>query len=139
MATAPRPGSLTRKRSKRSGFRVTIGQDVYTLRTADIGPQDDFLVRRVTGGTPLSAFLTGTSFGLDSVAVIVWMARRKAGEKRLSFQRVLEEMPSFEEIDELTENDEFELEQLEDLDADGQAVVDVEGEVVTDPLRSAGT
>lgn len=138
MATAPRPGSMTRKRSKRAGFRVTIGTDVWTLRTADIGPGDDFMVRRITG-RPLSQYLTSDTFGLDSVAIIVWIARRKQGETKLTFQRVLDEMPSFEEIDELTENDEFELEQLEDLDADrGDAAVDVE-EVAGDPLPSAGT
>lgn len=136
MATAPTPGQL-RKRAKRSGFRVTIGTETWVLRTADIGPGDDFLVRRQTG-VPLSQYLTADSFGLDSVAVIVWMARRKNGEKRLTFARVLEEFPNFEEIDELTENDEFELEQLEDVDDDPGPVIDVD-EVVPDPLPSAGT
>lgn len=142
-ARAPKPGTTAnsnlakaRKKAKRSGFRVTIGLDVWTLHTADIGPGDDFLVRRQTG-VPLSVFLTSDSFGLDSVAVIVWTARRKAGEKRLTFQRVLEEMPSFAEIDELTENDEFLLERLEDDDEETEAVdvIDVE-EVVPDPLSS---
>jgi hypothetical protein len=140
MATAPRPGSITRKRSKRAGFRVTIGPDVHVLRTADLGPGDDHMVRRITG-RPLSQYLTADTFGLDSVAVIIWMARRKAGEKRLTLQRVMDEMPSFEEIDELTENDEFELEQLEDLDELPPGdVLDLDGEeVAPDPLGSAGT
>lgn len=141
---APRPGTTpnsVRKKAKRSGFRVTIGDAVYELRSADIGPGDDMLVRRITG-YPLSQFLTAGTFGLDSAAVIVWMARRKAGERKLSLQKVLDEMPSFEELDELAENDEFEVEPIADFD-DAPSSVDVlelEGEeIVADPLPSAGT
>lgn len=141
---APKPGSTpnaVRKKSKRAGFRVTIGDAVYELRTADLGPGDDMMVRKITG-YPLSQFLTAGTFGLDSIAVIVWMARRKRGEKKLTLDRVYAEFPSFEEIDELTENDEFEIEQIEDFDADAQAaaVLELEGEeVVPDPLGSAAT
>jgi hypothetical protein len=139
---APRPGTTpssngvaARKRAKRTGFKVTIGDEVDVLYTADIGPNDDFLCRKQTGGIPLSQFLTAESFGLDSIGVIRWTARRKAGDKRLTLQRVLDEMPSFEEIERLNEEDRFKLERLEEVDDD---VIDVDSEVLPDPLPSGG-
>lgn len=138
MARAPRPGTAGR-RPKRSGFRVRIRDETWTLRSSDIGAGDDFMVRRQLG-RPLSQFLTGDGFGLDSVAVIVWMARRKAGETRLTWQRVLDEMPTFEEFDELTENDEFDLDVVDDLDKlPAGDVLELESEENSDdPLPSAG-
>ena len=138
---APRPGTTPssngvaqRNRAKRTGFKVTIGDDVDVLHTADIGPNDDFLTRKQTGGIPLSQFLTADGFGLDSIAVIRWTARRKAGEKRLTLQRVLDEMPSFEEIEQLDAEGRFKLERLEEVDDD---VIDID-EVAPDPLPSGG-
>lgn len=137
---APRPGTTpssngvaTRTRAKRTGFKVTIGDDVWILHTADIGPGDDFVTRRQTNGIPLSQFLTADGFGLDSVAVIIWTARRKAGEKRLTLDRVMEEMPSFEEIERLSEEDRFLLERLEEVE-EVDNVIDVDA--LPDPLPS---
>ena len=144
MGLAARPGTTpARVRPKRRGWRVTIRDDVWELNSSDVGAEDDFLVRRQTHGTPLSAFTGGgAEFGLDTVAVIVWMARRKAGEKRLNLQRVFDELPNKAEFDELAETDEFSLDRLEDLDdeRDEPGVLDTEdGGASPDPLPSAAS
>ena len=136
MGLAARPGTTPAQvRPKRRGWRVTIRDEQWDLNSADIGAEDDFLVRRQTHGTPLSVFLGGGDFGLDTVGVIVWMARRKAGEKRLNLQRVFEELPNKAEFDELAENEEFSIERLEDLDDERD--VDDDEEVDPHPLPSA--
>lgn len=142
MARAARPGTRpgsNRTRRGTKGWRLQIGDEEWKLYTSDIGPEDDFLVRRATNGVPLSKFLTDETFGLDSAGVVQWMARRKAGEKRLTLQRVLEEMPSYEEIAELADRDEFILEEFDDAEYDVDEVLDdpVDGEVLPDPLSSA--
>lgn len=139
---APRPGTTSNSptnRPKRRGWRVTIRDQYWDLNFADLGAEDDYLVRRQVG-VPLSVFLGGGDFGIDTIAVIVWMSRRKAGEKRLNLQRVFDELPTKAEFDELAENDEFSLDRLEDIDDDepDPGVIDVAGEeVLPDPLPSA--
>ncbi len=48
-------------------------------------------------------------------------------------------MPTFEEFDELTENDEFDLDVIDDIDAPAGDVLELESEENSDdPLPSAG-
>jgi hypothetical protein len=83
----------------------------YTLTEDNIGPGDDLICRAqtakflqengvdaegytVTGLMASLAEQNGARVGTDVVAVFVWMARRKAGERGLSFAQALDEMGS---------------------------------------------
>lgn len=115
MATAPTPGHSSRKKARRQGFRVTIGDTVHELLLRDIGPGDEGLVRQTTG-RPLTAYLNADGYGLDSFAVIVWMARRKAGERKLRLDQVFDEFPDYATLNEMTEDGTFEFDVVEDTD-----------------------
>ena len=97
MATAPRPGATRKATAKRTGLVITIGGESHTLHMADLGPEDDMAARRQTG-MPISSFIGDDIFGSDSILVLWWMARRKAGERRLAFSKVLREFPTFEAL-----------------------------------------
>lgn len=125
MATAPRPGAARKAaekaKAKRRALVITIGDESHTLHMADLGPEDDLAARRQTG-MPISSFIGEDLFGTDSVLVLWWMARRKSGERRLAFSKVLESFPTFEALNDAGIN----VEAIEDDD---------EGD--SDPLPSA--
>lgn len=140
MGLAPRPGTTpnanARKKPKRSGFRIRIYNDVWELHLRDIGPGDEGLVRQTTG-RPFSSYLSEQ--GLDSMGVILWMARRKAGEKKLTLAKVFEQIPNYYDLADMTENDEFDFEPVEDFDGEeAEEIIDIDSEEVsTHPLPSA--
>lgn len=135
MANAPKPG---KKSAKRKGFRVTLYGQVNELHMRDVGPSDTGLVRQTTGRS-LNSYLS--DMDIDSVGVINWLARRKAGEKKLTLAKVFETFPSYDEFNELMEDDpeNNNFERLEDDDEDEvQDVIDGESvEVETHPLPPA--
>lgn len=133
MATAARPGTTPGHHTGRremAGYRVVIGDDVYKLYKADISTEDHFRVRRETGRA-FQSFLS--DFDIDTVAMFVWLARIKAGEKRLSWVKVLQQLPSDAEFQQLAEEDLFDFDVVDDLDTDG------EEDVSADPLPSDGS
>ena len=89
----PRPGSTPNtpavkareERRRRVALVEMMDGDVYQLHLADMGPTDDLICRRSTG-FPFQEFLDRWS--ALSILVIVWFARRKAGESDLTFNKV---------------------------------------------------
>jgi hypothetical protein len=130
MADAPTPGH-TSKRAKRKGFRVTLYGERHELHLRDVGPGDAGLVRQTTG-RPLNTYLN--DYDLDSMAVILWLARRKAGERKLTLAKVFDTFPNWEELNEMMEDGRADFEVLEDLDDED----DVD-EVEPHPLSSAAS
>lgn len=122
MALAPVPGVGKRQAAERSGMRITLGGQTYTLHIADLGPQDDLVARKETG-LPVTPFFAEDRFGMDSLLIVYWMARRKSGEANLRFQQVLDEFPSYASIS----DSDFKLEALE-------TVPEESGEDGADPL-----
>lgn len=108
MALAPVPGVGKRQSVERSGMRITLGSRTVTLHLADLGPADDLVARKETG-LPVTPFFAEDRFGMDSLLIVFWMARRKSGEPNLRFQAVLDEFPSYNSISESG----FNLEALE--------------------------
>lgn len=87
----------------------------YTLRPGQITGEDFRAYRKVTGQNLPIFTATETEVGLDVLAAMVWIARRQAGERKLSYLDVekvltLDALQSLEvEIDDDTV-DEGELE-----------------------------
>lgn len=137
MATAARPGTRPpgvdheppegRKRKPRPGFLVKIWGEDFKLRMGDMGAEDRNLVRNQTGRS-WGSYIEETD--LDSVAVIWWQARRKAGERKLMWRQAAKEFPSPDEIEDM--GDDFDFDWYDDLDAE------LVEEDHADPLRSGG-
>lgn len=113
MANAPRPGRArqeeARRQAERVAIRITLNGESYTLHIGDLGPQDDLVARKQVG-LPVTPFFAEDRFGMDSLLIIYWMARRKSGESTLQFQAVLDEYPTYESVT----NAGFQIEALED-------------------------
>lgn len=123
MSLAPVPGVGKKAAAERTGMRITLGGRTLTLHTADLGPQDDLVARKETG-LPVTPFFAEDRFGMDSLLIVWWMARRKnGGEPNLRFQQVLDEYPSYEAIT----ASEFSIESLE-------VAPETEEEIEDDPL-----
>lgn len=130
MAKAPKPGAARKAeemtKARRRALVITLNGASHTLHMADLGPEDDLAARRQTG-MPISSFIGDDIFGADSMLVLWWMARRKAGERRLAFSKVLAQFPTFESINDADPS----VEAVEDDDV-------IEAEVAADPLGSGG-
>lgn len=124
MALAPVPGVGKRQTAERSGMRITLGGRTVTLHLADLGPQDDLVARKETG-LPVTPYFAEDRFGMDSLLIVYWMARRKNGEPNLRFQHVLDEFPTYNSINESG----FSIEALEELSEE-----DAKEEADSDPL-----
>ena len=118
MAHAPTPGKAA---AKRVALKITVNGDERVLHLADLGPNDDLLARKETG-LPVSQFVTEDSFGLDSLAILWWVARRKNGEPRLKFREVLKTFPTMAEAADAVDIEE---------------IIDGDDEVDEGPLSSA--
>ena len=70
----------------------------YRLRSDELGPADDLVCRQQTG-FPTSHFLE--NFSGDTLLVVIWLARRKAGEANLPFQKILARYPSNKDLEAL--------------------------------------
>lgn len=124
MGLAPTPGVGRRQAVERTGVRITIGGESWILHTSDLGPQDDLMARKETG-LPVTPFFGEDRFGMDSLLVMLWVARRKAGEQNLRFQQVIDQYPTYESINAAG----LEVEAIEDVQ---------DAEVDADPLVSDG-
>lgn len=93
---APRPGAGRRIEEADAGSKIlelTIKDETYRLGIGTITMADRTLVRKSLG-LPLESFLDGESFGLDSLFVIWWLARRHSGEFNLSYQEAAAQFPT---------------------------------------------
>lgn len=124
MATAPTPGAS----SKRAGLRITMDGDSRDLFLADLGPADDLRARKECG-LPVSQFMSEERFGLDSLAILWWTARRKTGEPKLKFSEVVKEFPNQEDLAAMLDDERFSIEEIG---------ADEPTEDGADPLPSAG-
>lgn len=97
MATAPKPGTTKKNETKRAGVRITISGNTWVLHMADLGPNDDLVARKETG-LPVTPFFEEDRFGMDSLLIMYWMARRKSGENNLRYATVVEEFPTYQSV-----------------------------------------
>lgn len=97
MATAPTPGQTRKDEIKRAGVRIKINENEYVLHMADLGPNDDLIARKETG-LPVTPFFEEERFGMDSLMMMYWMARRKSGEPKLRYAQVIEEFPTYQSV-----------------------------------------
>lgn len=77
------------------GTVITVKVDgvPYTLHTADLGPLDTLAVRQAAGMSLRQVLANAQADpDIDVLAVIVWLARRHAGEPALSFADAVEEL-----------------------------------------------
>lgn len=113
MVKAPTPGRArqqeVRRQAERVAIRITLKGSTYTLHVGDLGPQDDLVARKQVG-LPVTPFFAEDRFGMDSLLIIYWMARRKNGEPNLLFQSILDEYPTYESVTDAG----FKIEALED-------------------------
>lgn len=117
MANAPSPGAAKKRKASRTYARVTVQVDgvpvVAEVRPQDYGAKDELIVRMATkrplneafpekGGLGYELSLQGclsqlrdhSTVGLDSLAVIWWYGRRKAGEQVTLGHAFFNEFPS---------------------------------------------
>ena len=93
---APRPGVGRRMEEADAGSKIlelTVKGETYRLGIGTISMADRTLVRKSLG-LPLESFLDGESFGLDSLFVIWWLARRHSGEHNLSHHEAEAQFPA---------------------------------------------
>lgn len=90
-------------------LRIKFAGKTYDLDPSKLGPGDDLICRQQVG-FPLQGFLTQEVFGADSLLVLVWTCRRKAGEPNLTFAEVLAEYPTYESLNDAG----FDIESIDD-------------------------
>lgn len=106
MAKAPRPGVSRREEevdvSKRVlAIKLAWDEDAtYRIAVGNV-PMDHRLAVRKQTGIPFDQFLGGPdAIGTDSIAVMVWLAKRLGGKPSLSWQQFCRSWPdSFGEGD----------------------------------------
>lgn len=115
MAKAPRPGASQRKAAREDDQRIltiTItrpietddGRMIPTSHTlaAGILPLRERVICRKATGLPVEAFTEGQdTMGMDSIAVLWWLARRMHGEATLTFDRAAQQWPDDLRVDEI--------------------------------------
>ncbi len=97
---AKRPKPRPAKRTKNAPV-VTLKVDdtEYVLRLDEISAADVMLCRRTTGRSLQSLMRAADEDpDVDVIAVLVWLARRQAGESKLAFDDVLAEITYQAEI-----------------------------------------
>lgn len=121
---APRPGttpSTTQDDDVALGFQIEMNGETLVLNFADIGAVDDEIFESQTKKT-----LTDVLNKLDhppNLAALVWFARRKRGERKLTYREVLKRFPGRVELGEMFTDGRFDIdvitsEEPEDSDAD---------------------
>jgi len=78
-------------------LRITVGGRAYELDVMQLGPGDDRITRAETG-LPVSSIIESSTFGADSLLMLFWLARRKAGETALRYTTVEAAYPTFAAI-----------------------------------------
>lgn len=103
MPKAPRPSTPADPNDDdRAGvveLHDVVDDVTWRVDLDELGPADDLICRKATG-FPVSAFLNTSSTGIsaDLVVVLVWLARRKAGEPRLLFHTVAAQYGNLRQI-----------------------------------------
>lgn len=113
MARAPRPGT-TGNRSATNGqvdettYEIVVRGEAVRLPLDMLTVRDESLIRRETRKAlgekrSLSGVVTEMqsedTAGLDAVALLWWLARRKSGEDDLTLSEVLDEFPTFADME----------------------------------------
>lgn len=129
MATAPTPGVGRRADAAAAAKRVLVLKlawtgETYRLAVNNVPLDHRMAVRRATG-LSLTAFIGGEdAIDVDSIAVLVWVARRVRGEASLGWKQFQRTWP-----DQIDEGD------IEVWAEDPQGrKVDEDGNVVTDDV-----
>lgn len=104
MTTAPARPSLQRVHTRTSeenrtamlerGVRFAVGEQVYAVRLGDLSALDSLAFRKEVG-IPFAQALSlaeADEFDVDLLAALMWMARRVAGERDLTFNEVASEV-----------------------------------------------
>jgi hypothetical protein len=100
---APRPGVTKRANERAAASQVmslTIRDETYRLGIGAISMAERSMVRKALD-LPLESFLNVDRFGLDSLFVIWWLARRASGEPNLSFAEANAQFPTDLEASEI--------------------------------------
>lgn len=95
MAKAPSPGVGKRADEAKAAkvvHKLRVGGETRTIALANVPLKERLIVRKATG-LPLEAFLTGDTFGIDSLMIVWWLAGRAAGDPFLTLEKVQEEWP----------------------------------------------
>lgn len=136
MATAPRPGAARKNAAKRKYLKIAVtpadgGDPVEAIvRPQDYGPRDETIVRMATrkpyndafpekGGLGFELSLQGliaqmtdgATVGMDTIGVLWWFGRYKAGDPVALGQALFVELPSMDEFGERVS--------IEEVDPDG--------------------
>lgn len=96
MAKAPVPGVGKRSdeaKAAKAVHKLRVGDETRTIALANVPLKERLIVRKATG-LPLEAFLTGDTFGIDSLMIVWWLAGRAAGDPLLTLDRVQAEWPA---------------------------------------------
>ncbi len=100
MATAPKPGARKKAEAQRVALKITLNGESRQLHMSDLGPAGDRVSRAQTG-FPVMPYFNGERFGSDSILVLWWMARRKAGEPDLRYDEVEKEFPTYADLEDV--------------------------------------
>lgn len=122
MARAPNPKTLATADSTDDAIVISVRGEVGRLVQGDLGARDDSLVRRECKAANLGRIsligalreLDEESMGLDSICILWWLARRKAGDTTMSLDEALDRFPSFKEMNDNPDLITFEKEVAEE-------------------------
>lgn len=90
MAKAPRPGKA-KGDEKPQFMRLRLKDETLEVSLA-VSLQEAFVIRNATGGLSMESLMA--SFGMDSFAVLWFMARRQNGEPRLAWATFVSDWPT---------------------------------------------
>lgn len=93
MAVAPRPGAGARADAEKASVSINVDGVTHTFYPAEVSARMASEVRAATGRS-LRAVLESAEDDpdLDTIAVLVWLARRQAGERKLPFAVVADSL-----------------------------------------------
>lgn len=109
MATAPRPGAGLRAEAENTAVTIKVDGEIYTFRPTEVTARQSGAVRSATGRSLRSVLETAEDDpDIDTIAVLVWLARLQAGERKLSYAEVAESITygvQVESVDDEPEDD----------------------------------
>lgn len=82
MAKAPRPGVGKRAEEAKNAkviHKLRVKDETRTVALANIPVMLRFQIRKITGDRSLEDLMASSSFGIDTLMVIWWLAGRMAG------------------------------------------------------------
>lgn len=78
-------------------LRITLGGRSLEIDVMQFGPADD-RVSRAQAGITISSLIESDVFGVDTMLLLWWLARRKNGEPGLHYYDVENEFPTFAHV-----------------------------------------